>query len=191
MSTSRPHPSEPHPPEPHRRVRLARNLLALLILYGNAAVALQPPALRHLGLSIPRPSWVHDAFLMTGMFGSYSVTNGDFVLEGRRTQQGTEASRGQWIALRLREHFARRHGVTFTELFAAHHWDVLGREAQREAWAFLARRIRERHNRLHPDLPVDRVRFGSESWPQSRLGYRAGKASGPVSLELWFEEDPR
>ena len=88
----------------------------------------------------------------------------------------------------MHEHFPQRHGVVFTELFAAHHWDVHGRGAQRRAWTFLARRIREHHNRLHPERSVSRLRFGTELWPLSPLGYRAGKRPGAIRVQTWFAE---
>lgn len=178
-------------PRSRRLTRALRNAVALLIIYGNVAVALQPAALRRAGLRVPRPAILHDAFLMTGMFSSYSLTNSDFVLLGQRTQAGLAQDRGQWIRLRLRDHFVSRHGVVFTQLFAAHHWDVLGVGAQRRAWAFLARRIRERHNRLHPERAVARVRIGSVEWPQSPLGYRAAKDAGPVHSRIWYSEAKR
>lgn len=171
-----------------RLTRALRNAVAVLIIYGNVAVALQPAALRRIGLRVPRPAVLHDAFLMTGMFGSYSLTNSDFVLLGQRTQAGLTQDRGRWIRLHLRDHFASRHGVVFTQLIAAHHWDVLGTGAQRRAWAFLSQRIRERHNRLHPERAVARVRIGSVEWPQSPLGYRAAKATGPLRSQIWFSE---
>jgi hypothetical protein len=144
--------------------------------------------LRGTSLELPTPGFVRDAFLMTGMFSSYSTSNVDFVLAGLRTQHGQASDRGQWIALRLRDHFASRHGVTFTQLFAAHAWDVHGRAGQQRAWAFLARKIRERHNRLHPEQAVSRVRFGSIEWPQDPLGYRAQKQPEHMRARLWYAE---
>jgi hypothetical protein len=163
------------------------NAVALLLLYGNAAVALQPHALRRL-VALPRATWLHDAFLMTGMFGSYTLTNHDHFIAGERTNDGLEADRGRWIRLKVREHFVQRHGVTFTQLFAAHHWDVHGPVAQRRAWAFLAQRIREHHNRLHPERKVARVRFGSVEWPQSPRGYRAAKVGPNARARIWYAE---
>ena len=79
-------------------------------------------------------------------------------------------------------------GITYTQLFAAHHWDVYGEAAQRAAWAVLARKIRARHNRLHPDLAVQRVRIGALRWPISTLGYWAGKLPSRTRSQIWFEE---
>jgi hypothetical protein len=168
--------------------RLLMNVIAVALLYGNAAVALQPPP---LGNRLPhplRPELVVDAFLMTGMFNSYSAYNIDFFIAGERTRTGKLAERGTWIDLDIKEHFVQRQGVTFTQLLSAHEWDMHGVEAQRRAWTFLARRIREHHNRLHPERPVARVRFGSVQWPQSPTSYRALKLPQQVSTQVWFSE---
>jgi hypothetical protein len=171
--------------------RLLMNAVAAIVIYGNVAVGLQPRALRRMGVSVPRPAFVVDAFLITGMFSSYSLYNTDFFIAGLRTQSGLHEDRGRWIQLRVRDHFPQRHGVIFTELFAAHHWDMHGPAAQRRAWGFLARRIREHHNRLHPTRAVVRVRFGSLQWPQQPEGYRAGKTAERTRTRVWFAEPER
>jgi hypothetical protein len=187
-------PSTPDTParRPAAKLRLLlMNVVAVIVIYGNVAVALQPRPLRRMGVRVPRPAFVVDAFLITGMFSSYSLFNTDFFIVGRRTQSGLREDRGQWIELRVREHFPQRHGVIFTVLFAAHHWDMHGAAAQRRAWAFLARRIREHHNRLHPARAVASVRFGSTQWPQQALGYRAGKSPERTRTRVWFSEPER
>lgn len=176
-----------HPP---RARRLLLNLLAAFLIYGNAVVALQPPALRRAGFVLPTPRWLRDAFLMSGMFTTWSNTNVDMFIAGLRTDRGEPATRGQWLRIALRDHFPDRHGVTFTKLFAMHHWDALGVIAQRRAWRELARKIRERHNRLYPEQAVLRVRFGSVEWPQSPLGFRAAKLQGAIDTRIWYEERP-
>jgi len=162
--------------------------LAALILYGNAAVALQPHPLHRAGLGLPRSAELLDAFLMTGMFSSYVTRNADMFLAGERSLVGREQDRGEWIRLPINEHFPARHGVVFTQLFVARHWDTFGKSAQRQAWAGLAARIRARHNRLHPDAAIARVRFGQVDWPQHPDGYRAGKLAPRVRARTWFEE---
>ena len=169
---------------------MVRNAVAVLLIYGNASIALQPPRLRRAGFEIPAPAWLRDAFLMSGMFTSWSRTNFDMYIEGLRDDEGDPSTRGKWILLRLREHFPDRHGVTFTKLFAMHHFDVFGKRAQRDAWGRLAPKIRAHHNRLHPGQTVTRIRFGSIEWPQSPRGYRASKTPTHVERRLWFEERP-
>jgi len=160
--------------------------LAVLLVYGNLAVALQPP---QLGVApLPRPRWLFDAFLLPGMFSGYTTTNLDFHLTGLRDDRGREGDRGRWIVLELGEHFPQRLGITFTQLYAPHHREVLGAAGQRAAWASLARKIRQRHNRLHPDQPVVRVRIATLEWPIHPSGYRGGKRADTMRLRSWFEE---
>lgn len=161
--------------------------IAAGLAYGNAAVGLQPPQLRAAPIHLPAPGFVIDCFLMTGMFNSYSDLNHDPFIAGLRTERGVGSDRGRWVELPLAEHFAQRQGVVFTELFSAHEWDMHGPPAQRRAWSALARRIRERHNRMHPERTVARVAFGSVGWRQSPLGYRARKTEA-TPPEPWFVE---
>jgi hypothetical protein len=165
--------------------RLAMNAIAVALLYGNAAVALQPGPLRNLPLHLPAPVFLVDAFLVTGMFGSYSIVNTDLYIGGLRTNQGSIEDRGRFIELPVREHFALRQGVIFTQLFATHDWDVHGLASQQKAWVVLARKLREHHNRLHPDHRVSRIIFGTVSWPQSPFGYRALKRVPLVRVQTW------
>lgn len=179
---------EHRPPNAATWRRLSMNAIAIAVLCGNAMVVLQPPAVRGSRLELPTPGFVRDAFLMTGMFGSYSAFNFDFMLNGLRTQDGRARDRGHWIALRLRDHFAQRHGVTFTQLFVAHAWDTHGKAAQARAWAVLAGKIRERHNRLHPDARIERVQLGTVEWPQDPRGYRALKDARHMRARVWYVE---
>jgi hypothetical protein len=184
-------PSASPPPAVARtsRVRrLAMNAIAFVILYGNAAVALQPPQVRNQSVHLPCPLFLLDAFLITGMFNSYSLANTDMYLAGFRAQDGPAEERGRWVELDLREHFAQRQGMIFTQLFAAHEWDMHGLSGQRRAWVSLARRIREHHNRLHPERTITRVEFGTVLWPQSPLSYRALKRAGLMQPQPWYIE---
>jgi hypothetical protein len=167
------------------------NVVAIALAYGNAAVALQPPQVRTGPIHLPCPAFVVDAFLMTGMFNSYSLVNTDPFIAAERTQTGSLLDRGRWIELPTREHFVQRQGVTFTQLFSAHEWDMHGTAAQQRSWVFLARRIREHHNRVHPERPVARVAFGNYEWPQSPIAYRALKRPSTLRSRAWFTEPAR
>lgn len=185
------HPDVSHEYRPASRARrLGLGLLAALILYGNAAVILQP---RKLGLQgvipgLPLPFVVHDAFVMTGMFNSYATRNVDFFIEGELAE--CPAGEPRWIALDRYAHFPYRHGVTFTQMGAVRHWDMHGPAAQRWAWKRLAHKIRARHNRRNPERRIRRVRFGTVSWPMSPDGYRLKKTPGAIRRHVWFTEPP-
>lgn len=171
---------------PHALQRWVMSGLAALLVYGNLAVALQPPQFG--ATALPRPRWLFDAFLLPGMFSSYTTTNLDFHLTGLRDERGLESERGKWIALDLKEHFPQRLGITFTQLYAPRHREVFGRAGQRAAWATLARKVRHRHNWLHPKRTVIRVRLAALEWPIDSAGYRGRKRPDTVRLRIWFEE---
>jgi hypothetical protein len=173
-------------PLPARPLRWAMGAIAALVVYGNTAVALQPPRLGFVLL--PRPAWLLDAFLLPGMFSSYTTTNIDFHIAALRDAHGRAEDRGRWITLELSEHFPQRLGITFTQLYLPHQREVLGAEGQRRGWETLARKIRERHNRLHPDHAVTRIKLGTVEWPIRPGGYRAGKNASTVRMRPWFVE---
>jgi hypothetical protein len=164
------------------------HVVAACIVYGNLATVFQPSKLGLRGWpGLPAPMALLDAFLMTGMFSDYTRFNSAFVVTGQLIH-GPE--RGHWIALDVKEHFPQRTGITYTQLWAAHHWDVHGQRAQREAWALLARKIRARHNRLHPEHAVSRLRLGALRWPISPQGYWTAKQPQHTRAQVWFEEPP-
>jgi hypothetical protein len=178
------------PSEPRRIKRWLCSALALLVIYGNVAVTLHPSK---LGLgphvpALPRSFALLDAFLIPGMFSGYTTYNYDFVIEGQRSQSGRIKDRGQFIELPLPDHFPLRYPITYTQLFAAHHWDMLGPSAQRGAWAVYGRKIKARHNRLHPEARITRLRFGILAYPQDPRGYRAAKHDGRTWKKLWYAE---
>lgn len=157
--------------------------LAVLVVYGNLAVTFQPAKLGLPGApGLPRTVALHDAFLLPGMFSGYSPFNFDFFIEGQRDPDSA------FFELPLREHFPLRQAITYTQLLAAHHMDILGASGQRAAWAVMAQKIKARHNRLHPELRIARLRFGVLTFPQSSGGYRAAKNAPSSRRYLWYAD---
>ena len=170
--------------------RLILSAIALGLLYGNAMVALQPSQLEQLGLFIPHPKAVRDAFVLTAMFASDSPVNEEYVIHGNRTQTGRADDRGSWIRLPLAEHLPLRHAMTSMQIYVPYPEQIHGEAGRQRAWTVLAGKIRANHNRLHPDQPISQVRFGSLEWPKDRRGFHAGKAPGRTLLRIWFTEAP-
>jgi hypothetical protein len=157
------------------------SFVALVVVYGNLAVAFNPQKLGLAALpSLPTGFALRDAFLVTGMFTGYATHNSDPFLEG--------FVRDRFVPLDLREHFPLRAAITYTQLVAAHHTDMLGASAQRAVWAAYATQIKARHNRLHPDTPISRLRLGVVVFPQSPLGYRGAKLDGRTTRFLWYTD---
>jgi hypothetical protein len=174
---------------PGRLRRLAMSVLALVIVYGNLSVTFNA---RRAGLGwlprIPCPIAVRDAFLIPGMFGSFVPLNFDCVVQGQLATPGGGLERDRWVTLSITEYFPLRASMTLVHMLAAHHRDMLGASGQRAAWAHYADKIRARHNRLHPEARIARVRIGAESFPQSPDGYRAAKSAAATSFQIWFEQ---
>ena len=169
-----------------RALRWTLNGLGALILYGNVAVIFQPAMLGLGGLPrLPLPFVLEEAFLLPGMFGGYATEHSRCLIEGLRS-----AGQGQqgWLAIPVQEHFPERLAVASLQLSAVRFREALGRSGQQRAWRMMARKIRLRHNRLHPDRQVERVRFGVMRWPQSADGYWALARSRHVRHELWYQE---
>jgi hypothetical protein len=153
-------------------------------------VALQPPKLEQLGLYVPHPAAVRQAFLLTVMFGNYSPYNADYLIQGRRTHAGLADDRGSWINLPLSDHFPLRHSITTMQLYAPFLTTIHGDVGRQHAWAVLSRKIRANHNRLDPAHPVAQIRLFAVKWPKDRRGFRAGKVPNKTKTYLWFTEAP-
>ncbi len=164
------------------------SVLALFIIYGDVSVTFNPTKLGLHGNGLPRSFAMQDAFLIPGMFSGYTTFNFDFFIEGQRTQDGRKNDRGAFITLDLHDYFPLRQALTFTQLFAAHHWDMLGPSGQRAAWAVLARKIKARNNRLHRDAQITRLRFGVITFPQSVNGYRGAKGENNAWRYTWYAD---
>jgi hypothetical protein len=164
------------------------SVIAALVVYGNLAVTFNPQKLGLHWPGLPRGFALHDAFLIPGMFSGYSSANFDLLLQGQRTDTGRTRDRGQWINLPLTEHFPLRYALSYTQLSAAHHADLLGPAGQRAAWAVYGQKIKARHNRLHADAPIARLRFGIVSFPASPAGYRALKSLRTAWRHLWYAD---
>ncbi len=162
--------------------------IALALLCGNAMVALQPPELVQLGLYIPHPNFVRDAFELTSMFSTYSPKNEDYMIYAKRTQAGRAEDRGRWIRLPLIDHFPRRHAITTMQIYVPFPARIHGAVGRNRAWSMLAGKIRANHNRLYPDLPVAQIRLDAVQWPTDPRGFRAGKVPGKIQQRMWFSE---
>jgi hypothetical protein len=169
------------------------SLVAMVIVYGNVAMIFNPQKLLpFLPNPWPTPFAIQDAFLLTGMFTSFATENIDFMIGGRtvpRHSVDTPNEKPTWIVLDLDEMFTGRMGIKFTQVLAARHWDMLGKQAQQDAWHLAAKKIRARHNRLHPDQPVDAVRIGVQLWPLSPDGYRAAKRRSKNRYVDWYNDE--
>jgi len=169
--------------------KFAMSLIAITIIYGNVAMIFNPQKLLpFLPNRWPTTFAMQDAFLLTGMFTSFSTENVDFMIGGRIAPRAPN-EKASWIVIDQDEMFTGRMGIKYTQILAARHWDMLGKQAQQDAWHKAAKKIRARHNRLHPDQPIDAVRIGVQLWPLSADGYRAAKRKDTRRYVDWYNDE--
>jgi hypothetical protein len=126
---------------------------------------------------------LYDTFMMYHLIMSYSLWNTEAQISGH-VQGGDETA---WIPLNSSEFFPFREGYVSLRLFTLRHRHMGGGpEAQR----FLAAKIRQRHNRLHPEQTIDAVAFGTWQWPVSPAGYEAERTPELEHYSPWFSEEP-
>ncbi len=169
------------------------NVVGAVVVLGNLMVIFHPPKLGlgrvpgALDLLPERARFaVFDGFLMTGMFNSYAVRNLEPVVRGRLVEPGPDGER-VWRRLPLDDFFPRGVGTEYTRFIVARHGDMLGRAALRRGWRSYTRQIRARHNRMHPDAPIDRVELGADQWPMSIEGFDAERTPAQTEYTVWYE----
>jgi hypothetical protein len=178
------------PPLPRHTTTARRVLLSLLtlgVLYANVAVMLSywrvpcPQALRP-----PAPAWVGDAFLIFGVFSRSERVNRELMLWSVPPGSGDRPQ--DWHYLRVGDYMPYKPGEQTIRAWHGRQQALWGDEAQRAAWARMARQVRLRHNRLHPDRPIQRVAIGEAVWPIGPAGFRAGKQPEQTQFLVWFTE---
>lgn len=163
--------------------RAAVGLFALALVIANAITVLAPVSL-HTSGDTPLVRALDEVFLTGHMFTTALQVNTDVVVEGRRA--------GRWEPLDHRALFVHDvPGDRVARLFATRARFLHGVAAQRAAWEDLARRIVARDATLHPEAPIDAVRFGVEQWPKDPAGYEARRVPGEISRTLWFGWEAR
>jgi len=171
-------------------------LVGFFLIFGNIAVVFHPGKyglkdVKGLRDYLPPEGkrFIHDAFLMTGMFSSYSTNNLDLVIRGHLSDADWLPEDDRWIDLPIKDHLPRTLGTEYTRLWGSHHKSTFGKKAQKQARKVFADKMRARHILLHPDQPIDGIMFGVESWRQDPSGYRAGKTPETTKFYTWHEDD--
>jgi len=139
-----------------------------VVLYTNAAVMLNGV----VGPALPAPLGLADAFALFGVFHTYEGINREVAVEA------FSDAKGRWIAVDLDEIAPFPRGKRMTRLLSIRHLGTWAFPDLAAARRFLARKIRERVQRLHPDLAVSAVRVRSLTWPRGRDSYEQNQAEG-------------
>ena len=175
--------------------RLGAGLVIALVLYANAAVILRPLAARLAlpravrdRLVLPLPAAIHDALHIFGVFSSYETMNREVVVEGLTETVRGGAHHFEWRRLDVDDWFPARRGERHTRLYAHRNVGNLTPRTFVETQRLLAARLKARHLREHPELPLHGLRVRVVSWPRSLAGYEAERRPGGMEVVTWHAE---
>ena len=127
--------------------------------------------------ALPVIDLLADPFFLFGMFNGYQREVQELALQGQRE--------GAWVPLAAAEFFpgpAHEHAL-WAQASRRVGELLTPRAIVRERARFLER-IRLRHNALHPERRVERVRVGFLTWPKSRAGRDALRTKGRENFVL-------
>jgi len=159
-------------------LRAALSALAVAVLLANVSTMLRGYDGVPDRASQPLRSYVYDAFMVYHLFTGFSPTNSEAEVFGHRPETG-------WVPIEMEGVLPFRRGQATLRLRAWHHEHL---DDATDARRFLAAKIRQRYNRLHPEAPVAAVAFGLWRWPSSAEGYYARKTVRASRFQPWFAE---
>ena len=167
--------------------RWLRTALAVWVIYGNLAILNSQYAKRFDWLPrFPVVELFVDVFYLFGMFHSFNPEARELAVQGLPLDAPED---GEWVRLEPDEFFIGERGRQ--ESYAVAYRQVgslIPERIIRTERARVLRRVRTRHNRLHPDNPMKKVRIGGYSWPKSPDGWEAGRVVGQEQLSIWYTE---
>lgn len=163
-----------------RRVPLS--VLAALLVYFNVAALNAQFAANFPGIpALPVIDLLVDPFFLFGMFNGYERTASELTIQGLRGDDWQALSAREFLPGPPAEHAlwtqaSRKLGELLPE-----------RVVLKERARFLER-IQARHNRLHPERTVARVRIGILSWPKSSQDHETLRVPGQETFTLLYEQ---
>lgn len=167
-----------------RRARALRSVLALALVYGNVAVLNAQFAVVYEWVpALPVIDLLADPFYLFGMFDDYERDARELVVEGY------VAGAHEWIRLDGADFFPG--SVADRQIWAQGRrklGELLTDEMMEDEQRCLLSRIRARHNRLHPERQIEKVRVGHLSWEKSAQGHEAKRVRSEEEMVIWYEE---
>lgn len=164
-----------------------RSLLAAGLIYCNVALlGNEVCAAGAFPCRLPLGSLLGDLFDVFPVFTHYETANTEIILLGLPQDAGDPSQDSNWLRLTLDEYFPYRQGEQHTRVLTATRSRPVDPRRQREAWAFLTRKILDRYNRQHPDHTIRQVRIRARTWPPSPNGYWAHAEAEPAAIRDLF-----
>jgi len=154
--------------------KLFLHLLIITVLYSNIAVISNHVSIKfQMGNVLPLQFFLYDLFNTFGVFESYSTDSRQMLLLG--LDKDRDMLKDDWRDLFIDDYFPFPKGEQ-RQRFSAVRFNVLhGEGGELFARKFLARKVRERYNRLNPERPIERVMLGVAIWPRSLKGFNAAR----------------
>lgn len=159
--------------------------ICLTVIYGNLAMLLNQSPLK---TRLPAAPFSMDMFNIAGVFSYYETINRQVFIEGRVSPKAECAKAGQWIQLEAKTFLPFSRGEQEMRLWVSRQYNEGGPIAQQKGFRQLARKIRNRHNRIHPQCPLTAVSFGVLTWPRSPQGFETLKTQTRVKRQTWYAE---
>ena len=173
------HPNLPNP----TRERVFLAALAVALVYANIAVIFNWPLEQLRMPRFPLSESTRDAFLVFGVFSYYETNNQELTIWGLATNPRT--SEAYWKQLPNQNYFPFSRGEQGSRMWATRQYNNPDRKGHWEAWQFMGRRIKERHNKLYPNDPITKVAFQSMTWPRSPDGFYRRQSAQDASKDVW------
>lgn len=146
-----------------RRTCAMATVVAVLLVYFNIAALFRSSGMR---VELPRPWFASSLFQIFSLFGYYTEENYGYELQVRRAGEVDG-----WYEINPYDFFPQTLGEANRRLnFYSYHGQS---ERKARTYGVMADRIKLRHNRVHPDEPIDRVQIYLVEWPKSSDGYMA------------------
>lgn len=147
-----------------------------VLIYTNIAAFLGHAYPKSLARWLPLPRELRDQFALYGVFHEYRTNGWELSLWGLPV--AAHGDTNQWRKLDADELLPYRRPHQDQRIRAMRHRATAEPEvAEREARLVLGRKVRERHNRLHPESPIERVGLREEEWPLQASDFLAGRGN--------------
>jgi hypothetical protein len=162
--------------------KLAASAVILFVLYVNVAIIFNYPLAKFAaGFSLPMTWQIYDCFQIFGVFSSYEMLNRDVEVYGI-TAPTKSMPEGKIVRLDLAEYFPFGHGESQGRATVARHLYNFGPVGQYDAYQSLAKKIRARYARLHPEIPIEKIVIVQVAWRRNLEGFELMKLNENLSI---------
>ena len=145
------------------------------MIYANCVAFLRTRT-PSLGKWLPLHASIQNQVAIFGVFHTWETNVQELTLWG--IPAGAERATNQWRALDMGDLIPYRPAER-DRMLSLNRWHSAKNSEEQETAAllFLAEKVRNRHNRLHPETLVDKIVLRREKWILTSDGYAAGRGN--------------